>query len=125
MYAGCLQSRYSPNTRRACSWCISLPTRSRERFRRLANGAFGTATLRRLLQRQRQAAQIQADDQAVLLAAERQHGAALVGEDNGLRAPPDGGAGAALGVDPGDIRRTANIADGAMEVVSEAPKVKP
>ena len=59
--------------------------RSRERFRRLANGACGTGTLRCLVQRQRQAAQIQADDQTVLLAGERQHGAALVGEDHGLR----------------------------------------
>jgi hypothetical protein len=75
-----------------------------------------TETLRRLLQRQRQSAQIQADDQAVLLAGERQHGAFLVGEDDGLRALDGGCAGAALGVDTVDVGRAADIGDGAMEV---------
>ena len=60
-------------------------------------------TLWPLFQRQHQSAQIQADDQAGLLSAERQHSAVLVGEDDGLRAAQDGGAGAALGVDPGDV----------------------
>ena len=69
-----------------------------------------------LLQRQRQSAQIQADDQAVLFADERQHGAALVGEDDGLRALEGGGAGAGLGVDADDVGRAADVADGAMEV---------
>jgi hypothetical protein len=69
-----------------------------------------------LLQRQRQSAQIQADDQAVLLAGECQHGAVLVGENHGLRAPDGGGAGAALGVDAVNVGRAVDIADGAMEV---------
>src|SRR5271155_5872155 len=73
-------------------------------------------TLRCLLQGQHQSAQIQADDQAVLLAGERQHGAALVGEDDGLRALDGGCAGAGLGVDAGNVGRAADIADGAMEV---------
>ncbi len=83
--------------------------------------------LRRLLQRQHQSAQIRADDQAGLLAGEREHGAALVGQHNALGAPPDGCAGAALAVvDAVDVRRAVDIgSDGAMEARLEAPKVKP
>ena len=70
----------------------------------------------RLLHRDDQAVEIRADDGADRTAGERQHRAVLIGEHDGLRAPPQRRADVSRGIDAGDIPRAADVAHRAAKV---------
>src|SRR6185437_1891951 len=79
------------------------------------NCAASAAVSGRLLQRQREPAQIEADDEPLLLAGQREHRAALVGEHDGLRATHRGSPRAGLRIDSFHIGRPADVGHAAAE----------